>query len=155
MTITKKMILAVLMVFHLFTLKDAAARPFGGGDPFGFELSRGSEKQMADELKKWGYQIFGFVIGIVNYQGNMVNLKMSIVIPPEIEKRKGDLSWEGNIGPGEERRLNLTLKSKVAIEKWSSDISAHVEFLHEGFKYKRDITWGPSGFKDSGFVEVK
>ncbi len=55
MTITKKVILIVLVLFQSF-ISTANARPFGGGDPFGFSVGRDSEKQMSDELKKWGNQ---------------------------------------------------------------------------------------------------
>ncbi len=156
MRITKKVILIVLVLFQSF-ISIANARPFGGGDPFALGVSRGSEKQMSEDLKKWGNQIFGFRICMVAYKGNLSNLKMNIMLPPEVEKRKAEYetAWEGRLSPDQEKCLNPGLKSKIDIKQWSSDISAHVEFTHEGFKYKRDITWGPSGFKDSGFVEVK
>ncbi len=152
--IIRMLIVTLFMIQMCETI--SYARPFGGKypDAFGFGIGMGN---VGKEKKIKEGQIFSFGACLYSNEGNIENIKIIIRMPSELEIRgKGvETAWDGYLNAGQEKCLDIGLKSRTQIDQWSSDISAHVEFTHEGLKYKRDVTWGPGGFKDSGFIQVK
>lgn len=129
-------------------ISDADARPFGRGDPFGFTLGSDSEKQMTGEVNKYGLTIFSFPICITVLEGMIDDLKMTITLPPEVEKADGELAWQGDLDEGQEHCLHPVLRSKIPINKWSRDITGHFEFWYGGERYRKDVSWGRNGYKE-------
>ncbi len=146
----KLQILVIFILIQLFS--NAYAGPFGKGPPFAVDIIMGN---VGKERVVSENQIFAFDICLYADEGNLNDTKMSITLPSAVEKWIGESEWNGVVVQGQKKCLLLGLKSHANIRNWNNNISAHIEFVHEGLKYKRDVNWGPHGFKDTGFVQFK
>lgn len=146
----KLQIFVVFILIQLFS--NAYAGPFGKGAPFGVDIIMGN---VGKEKEVFENQIFDFEICLYAEEGSLNNVEMNITLPPEVEKWIGEAAWTGVLDAGQKKCLLLGLKSRADIKKWSKAISGHLEFIHKGLWYKRDVNWGPHGFKDTGFVQFK
>lgn len=95
---------------------------------------------------------FGFLFCLRTLEAAIDRIELSLALPPEVERLGGETFWKGDLEPGEERCLDVALKSRTTIEKWSRPFHAQMKFVYQGMNVAREVNWTDQGLNDTDFV---
>lgn len=95
---------------------------------------------------------FGFLFCLHAADNGIDLVELTLVLPPEVDRLGGETHWRGNLGPKEESCLDVALKSRTAMEKWSRPFRAEMKFTYQGMGVVREVKWTDQGLNDSDFV---
>ncbi|GEM_PF-5852134 len=95
---------------------------------------------------------FGFLFCLHTLDAEIAQVEMALVLPPEVDRLGGETAWKGDLPPREQQCLDVGLRSRTGMEKWSRPIQAEMKFIYQGMRISREVHWNGHGFEDTDFV---